>query len=51
MTTLLLKNILLDGRTTNILIKDGLFADLNAAADAAADRMSKLFEELIRLGV
>ena len=37
MTTLLLKNILLDGRTTNILIKDGLFADLNAAADAAAD--------------
>ena len=36
MTTLLLKNILLDGRTTNILIKDGLFADLNAAADAAA---------------
>ena len=37
MTTLLLKDVSLNGKIVNILIKDGRFADLQADADAAAD--------------
>ena len=37
MRSLLLKNVLLDGVRTNILIENGRFCDLHAAADAAAE--------------
>lgn len=39
MTSLLLKNVTLDGAVTNILVRDGRFADLHADADAAADEV------------
>ena len=37
MKTLLIKNVLLDGSKTNILIQDNIFANLNAPSDATAD--------------
>ena len=37
--SLLIKDVLHNGRITNILIKDGRFADLHASAEASAERV------------
>ncbi len=47
MSTLLIRNVELNRVKTNILVKDGRFADLNAAADTVADEIYDATDEAI----
>ncbi|MDO4937175.1 MAG: amidohydrolase [Sutterellaceae bacterium] len=47
MSTLLIRNVELNRVKTNILVKDGRFADLNASADTVADEVYDATDEAI----